>query len=586
MRDRMLLRMMDAGPPPARTTRHGRFLGRRTGVIVGVVAVAPLVALVVWALTTTLWSPGDVALTEIAVRDVGGVHTPLVGVYSRYGWHHPGPLLFYVLAGPYRLLGADGSALAAAAAVLNGLAVAGSAVLLWRRGRLGGLLIGALIVGILTRSLGGEVLASAWNPVVTVFPMLLFVLAVWSVTCGDRWQLLTVVAVGSFLAQSHVGTGLVVAVGVVAAAGVLVVPRRSRPVPSRLWIGAAVIGAVLWLPPVVEAIRHRGGNVRALLDFWVGSHEHVTGWARSARIVGAELTFNAPWITGDFPRRGFLPGVDPDWTIPLVGILFLVALVMAVRRRPETDAGRLGLIAAGFTVVAWVSVARIVDEPFDYLLRWTGLVGGLAFLAIGWLVLESSADGARPRLRWRRAGALVLGAAVLTFSVVNSVEAFSTDTATLGEHRVFQHLAPELVRAAPSLRAPVLIDGLHDIGSAGLAADVLTALRDTGVDARFPRSLAWQVGATHVVDPRRAGDRLLVGFGDGIVPLLADARYSVVAFFDELTPAERRELEADQPDSTDLAAATRWARLHPQRARRAAQLGRRSARGVVLLRHD
>ena len=446
------------------------------------------------------------------------------------------------------------------------------------------MLVGALIIGILTRSLGGEVLTSAWNPVVTVFPMLLFVLAVWSVTCGDQWQLLTVVAVGAFLAQSHVGTGLVVAVGVVVAAGALIASRRSRPVPSRLWLVAAVTGAVFWLPPIVEAIGHRGGNLRRLLDFWVGSHEHVTGWARSARIVGAELRFGAPWITGDFPRRGFLPGVDPGWTIPLVGILALVALVMAARRRPATDAVRLGLITAGFTVVAWVSVARIVDEPFDYLLRWTGLVGALAFLAIGWLLLEAQADATRSRAGWRRAAGVALGAATIAFSVVNSVSAFSTETATLGEHRVFERLAPRLLRASESLRTPLLIEGLHDISSAGLAADVLAALRNAGVDARFPRSLAWEVGANHVVDPSRAGDRLLVGYGDGIAPLLADSRYSVVAFFDELTPAQRRELESDQPGSTDLAAAAAWARLHPQRARRFSQLARRSARGVVLLR--
>src|SRR6476469_5468268 len=70
---------------------------RRAGRLLAAVVLAPLVAYLVWALVTTIHSGGDVALTEISVRDVGGAHTPLFGVYSRYGWHHPGPLLFYAL---------------------------------------------------------------------------------------------------------------------------------------------------------------------------------------------------------------------------------------------------------------------------------------------------------------------------------------------------------------------------------------------------------------------------------------------------------------------------------------------------------
>ena len=70
---------------------------RWSGGLVAAIVLLPFVAFFVWALVTTIHSGGDVALTEISVRDVGGAHTPLFGVYSRYGWHHPGPLLFYVL---------------------------------------------------------------------------------------------------------------------------------------------------------------------------------------------------------------------------------------------------------------------------------------------------------------------------------------------------------------------------------------------------------------------------------------------------------------------------------------------------------
>src|SRR4051812_45809588 len=53
---------------------------------------------------------GDTALLELSVRDVGS-HVLLLGPYSRYRWHHPGPLLFDWLAVPYRLLGSNARAL-------------------------------------------------------------------------------------------------------------------------------------------------------------------------------------------------------------------------------------------------------------------------------------------------------------------------------------------------------------------------------------------------------------------------------------------------------------------------------------------
>src|SRR3954453_3313489 len=162
---------------------------RRAGWILAAVVLGPFVAFPAGALVTAIHSGGDVALTEISVRDVGGAHTPLFGVYSRYGWHHPGPLLFYVLAVPYRLLGTDGSALAGGAVLVNALAVGGSAWVLWRRGRLGGLVVGGLVLAVLLHSLGGTVLPTPWNPLITILPLLLFVLAVWSVVCGDVWIL-------------------------------------------------------------------------------------------------------------------------------------------------------------------------------------------------------------------------------------------------------------------------------------------------------------------------------------------------------------------------------------------------------------
>ena len=79
---------------------------RIVGVAAGLLAVPALVLLVRAARAT--WVPSsDWAAIEARTRDVWTSHASLVGPYSRYGWNHPGPLLFYVLAVPYRLLGSQ-----------------------------------------------------------------------------------------------------------------------------------------------------------------------------------------------------------------------------------------------------------------------------------------------------------------------------------------------------------------------------------------------------------------------------------------------------------------------------------------------
>src|SRR4051794_3327532 len=69
--------------------------------IVSFVVALPFIVLAVRAarshwLTFSDWGP-----MELRVRDVGTSHLPLVGPYSRYGWSHPGPIVFYLLALPY-----------------------------------------------------------------------------------------------------------------------------------------------------------------------------------------------------------------------------------------------------------------------------------------------------------------------------------------------------------------------------------------------------------------------------------------------------------------------------------------------------
>ncbi len=64
----------------------------------------------------------DQALIELQIRDIGH-HAVLLGPYSRFGWFHPGPLLYYLLWLPYRVTGSAAVSLVLAALTLNATVV-------------------------------------------------------------------------------------------------------------------------------------------------------------------------------------------------------------------------------------------------------------------------------------------------------------------------------------------------------------------------------------------------------------------------------------------------------------------------------
>ena len=196
-----------------------------------VVVLVPFVVGVVRVLFVH-WTPvGDWALLELRTRSVGGTHTPLVGPYSRFGWSHPGPALFFALAIPYRLVGSRPEGLLVAALLVNAASVVGIVLLAWRRGRRPLTVGTAIALVLLCHAVGADFLRDPWNPYITVLPFAALIFLAWSIVCGDAWMLPIAVLVASFIVQSHVGYAALV----VAVLGVAIVWRvvdLVRP-PSR-----------------------------------------------------------------------------------------------------------------------------------------------------------------------------------------------------------------------------------------------------------------------------------------------------------------------------------------------------------------
>src|SRR5437868_4854291 len=99
--------------------------------VIAVLAAALIVpiAVAVFAFHKPTWTPVlDLAQTELRVRDVGTVNTPLIGLPGRIGTgaeqgSHPGPLSFYALAPTYRLFGSSAFSLQLASLVVHGGAI-------------------------------------------------------------------------------------------------------------------------------------------------------------------------------------------------------------------------------------------------------------------------------------------------------------------------------------------------------------------------------------------------------------------------------------------------------------------------------
>jgi hypothetical protein len=194
-----------------------------------VVSVAPVVAVVVTRAGRSYFPVSDAANFDFMVRQVFTTHPPLVGAYSR-GFNHLGPSMFWAIAPISLVAGGATWATLVGAALLQGVAIVGVGLLAFRRG---GIWLAFLALAALTlvySGIGqGGPFVVPWNPYEAVPFFFLFALAVWAVSVGDRWQVITALVAGSFVMQAHVGYTPLVLGGLVYAAIVLLVGRPSVP---------------------------------------------------------------------------------------------------------------------------------------------------------------------------------------------------------------------------------------------------------------------------------------------------------------------------------------------------------------------
>lgn len=525
--------MIDASiaPPPSRVEQPAP-PGRWVLIVVVAVLVTPFAVALV-GLRGQDWRPtSDQAVIELRVRDVPG-QMPTSGVYSRYGFHHPGPALFLTLAVPYRLLGPNG--LVAGALVVNAAAVAAMAWLLYRRG---GVLLatwGGLVLAVLIRSLADE-LVDPWNPWISMLPFGLAMVLAWSVWCDDWWCLPALAAVGSWVVQVHLGYALpVLALFAVAVAHAALAWWRGRWRDRTPVIVTGVALAVLWFLPLAGELADDPGNLERLVHHFRSPSEPVAGWAKAAGTVAREVGITSGWISGHAAVDPFLGETFTTTTLALVplALCFAGAAGLAWRRR-RLDALRLQGVVLVVAGAGYVAVARISGPTFPYLFRWLWVIAALAWLSVGWSVLDSLLERWAV-LRW----AEWLEIAVVLAAGIVATVAFAT--ASLPEPQKSQAIAA----IGPQVADAVSDRGLVLVRFEGSAfgeyqSGLVAELERRGITAAVPDDRVVEFGEHRVLGERQPGVTVTVVTED-VTDARAASGQQPIAVFDPLTPQERAE---------------------------------------------
>ncbi len=395
------------------TPDQGSPRGRWTGfdVAIAMVTIAPFVVAGVAAVQSgTSYYPGfDLAVLELEIRKIPDQFLT-VGPYSRFGWSHPGPALYYVIAPFYWVTGRASWSVPVAAACCNiaaAVGVLGIAKRAW--GRVGAT-SAAVALSIVVLTLGRNEVASAWNPTLPLMTLLLFVMAcaAFMVRRESYGWLITLTA--AFLVQSHVGFLPIVAAFVALVAVVRVrqwwnAPARSWR-PTRGFAVTAIVTGVAWFPAAWGTFVERNGNVVRFVRFFVGGDGgDAIGLGRSLQIVGAEWGPKFQWLR---QRHDIFVVGDHWWPVPVLISLALAGCWMCRDAAGASERRALLLVGLVTISVSVVSVSRIVSPVFAYLTRLTIAVQFILLFvvvlswgtAIRTRVLVAKRLVVRPAMRW------------------------------------------------------------------------------------------------------------------------------------------------------------------------------------------
>ena len=499
----------DAAPEEADapSRRSGLPWGPLAGVALTVAVLAPVISVVGQRAGRPYLPMQDSAVMDLRLRDVFTFSrdTPLVGAYSHFGWNHPGPAIFYLVAPFARLFGDAAWATLVGFALLQAVAIVWTARLAWKTGGLRWVAVWMAIMALVYVGAGPAVLQVAWNPSVALPYFVLFLLQCRVVAGGEARRLLGLAFVASFLVQAHIGYAiLVVVLGGWALVRVALQLRARRAWPQPLiLISASVVLVLLWLPPLVlDPVVNGSSNVARLVHFYLHPSARFphAGVGTGLGYLATEFRWLPPWVGGSQPvnlilRQDALPSAVGWLAIPVV----LVGLAWwSARRTGRRELALLAEMVVLLLVASAISLSLVQGERSLYLFYWR-VVAGAASVVLCATILVDSAAGSR----WgRRAGGV--WASILAAAAV--LAALSVAPASGDGGGPQSGLEPAAAVILAQLRQQGQPDGsaiVRGWGSTtgGLAASLVDQLSREGKAVYVDRTLGFELGYGRTAGP-------------------------------------------------------------------------------------
>ena len=305
---------------------------------------------------------------------------------------------------------------------------------------------------------------------------------------------------------------------------------------------------MLWLPPVIQELRDRPGNLTALWDFFREGGDTI-GLRAGAGLLGTEFRILPPWFGGN-ETYGFGTGnaspSSPWWL--LIPAVLLVLAWLAARRSGRRSDQRLVELAALMAAVGVVALSRLTIDPLPYVFYWRVLVATFVVAASGWAIAHALPVAWAP---WPRRigvgvtlGAVVWGFGAQTLHVLNHTDAIEGIELASAD-------AYAQVREAGLPTKPILVRALGSTVE-GFDQALIDALDRDGAPVRVDRRYGYHFGDQRTADPADVDEIWYVaeeGRYATLLPQMPGGR--LVAASSPLSRADERELQRLQRDAAD-----------------------------------
>jgi hypothetical protein len=352
---------------------------------------------------------GDEAVNGLSIIRASHFQEYL-GPYSRFGFHHPGPISFYYYAFMERaffFIGSEHGRHLLAQVLLNciflGMALHLTCVSF--ESKFSAVLLGVVTAATLSNALGGGFYVSLWGPAIIVLPLLVFVLAAARLALGCIRDALFLAFSTPFIVQNQVGSVVIVGPLLLLAIGLGLGNRRRQregglphhggegTVPRGTLLGVVsppggkggspqshelicvLVGLVFFLaaffPPIYEQFSAPEGNLTKIVSFFLqhGAANHT--WTEAIRCVAAVFRDSVPPAAGGNPFFVIVP------------LLILSGLGFAARGKRDSPRFLLLLFTGSGLLLSVFGGTRTAWELHKYLF-WMdyAFVALLFFMAI------------------------------------------------------------------------------------------------------------------------------------------------------------------------------------------------------------